>query len=56
MTRRNTIVALAAAAIALLGAPKPRAQARAPLGTNLARIDDWSPEYALADVVHLRPA
>src|SRR5207249_1228663 len=22
----------------------------APLGTNLSRIDDWSPEYAFADV------
>jgi len=46
----RTIVAavlLAGAAVSI--APKPRAQARSPIGTNLSRIDDWSPEYAFVD-------
>ena len=41
------IVLLAACVVWL--PPKPRAQARSPLGTNLSRIDDWSPEYAFTD-------
>jgi hypothetical protein len=27
----------------------PRAQVHSPIGTNLSRIDDWSPEYAFVD-------
>src|SRR5436309_14565735 len=31
------------------GAPPSRAQSRAPLGTNLTRIDEWSTEFPFVD-------
>jgi len=49
----HTTIAAAAAAAAIAAAstfaPQPRAQAHAPLGTNVARVDDWNPEYAFVD-------
>src|SRR5712691_13239009 len=46
--RRSSWIIVLVAAVAL-SAPGPTAQGRAPIGTNLSRIDDWSPEYAFVD-------
>jgi hypothetical protein len=43
------VILIAAPAILSRAPRKLHAQAHAPLGTNLSRIDDWSPEYAFLD-------